>query len=102
MSTHTMNDLRLSKEHLTATAWGFVERSAMVFLGGLAPSEMGNLEEVFALSSKEKALMTDWTGEAVVDQRGGGIDIRSRGQAGSLRRVDSEAYHGTRDDISPA
>lgn len=69
MITHTMNDLRLSKEHLTATAWGFVERSALVFLGGLAPSEMGNLEEVFALSSKEKALMTDWTGEAVVDPK---------------------------------
>ncbi|GAA1495380.1 hypothetical protein [Paeniglutamicibacter kerguelensis] len=69
MITHTMNDLKLSKDHLTSTAWGFVERSAMVFLGGLAPSEMGNLEEVFALSGKEKQLMTDWTGEAVVDPK---------------------------------
>lgn len=65
--THTMSDLELSSEHLTKIAWGFVERSAMVFLGGLAPREMGNLEEVFALSASEKADITDWSSEGGVN-----------------------------------
>jgi hypothetical protein len=45
-----MTDLRLPTSEATAKAWCFVERSAMVFLGGLAPAEMGNLREVFAMS----------------------------------------------------
>ena len=36
MVTHTMKDLKLSEQHLTDVASGFVERSAMVFLGGLS------------------------------------------------------------------
>lgn len=61
MITHTMNDLRLASEALTKIAWGFVSRSEMVFLGGLAPDEMGNLEQAFALSNTEKSWLTDWT-----------------------------------------
>lgn len=76
MCTHTMNDLKLSKEHLTATAWGFVERSAMVYLGGLSPNEMGNLEEVFGLTAQEKSYMTDWTSEAPVDPKTGRAKAR--------------------------
>lgn len=71
MCTHTMNDLRLEEDHLTRIAWGFVERSAMVYMGGLSPAEMGNLEEVFSLTRKEKAYMTDWTAEAPVDPKTG-------------------------------
>lgn len=63
MCTHSMSDLKLSSDHLTEIAWGFVERSAMVFLGGLAEREMGNLEEVFALSREEKSMITDWSTE---------------------------------------
>lgn len=71
MCTHTMNDLRLSEDHLTAIAWGFVERSAMVYLGGLSPKEMGNLTEVFSLTRKEQSMMTDWTSPAPVDPKTG-------------------------------
>ncbi|PPF91325.1 hypothetical protein C5C03_00435 [Clavibacter michiganensis] len=67
MITHTMNDLELASEHLTKIAWGFVERSAMTFLGGLAESEMGNLEKVFAMSDQEKSMITDWSAESVVN-----------------------------------
>ena len=67
MLTHTMNDLRLSTEEATAKAWGFVERSAMVFLGGLADKEMGNLREVFAMSGAEQAMITDWSTEGGYD-----------------------------------
>jgi hypothetical protein len=76
MITHTMNDLKLKSEHLTETAWGFVERSALVFLGGLAGGEMGNLKEVFNLSNAEIATLSDWTGEAPVDQWTGKAGMR--------------------------
>jgi len=65
--THTMNDLELATPQLTKMAWGFVERSAMVFMGGLAESEMGNLETVFAMSSREKGMITDWSAEGGVN-----------------------------------
>lgn len=61
MITHTMTDLKLPSPAMTDIAWGFVSRSEMVFLGGLAPDEMGNLEQAFALSNTEKAWLTDWT-----------------------------------------
>ncbi|WKV15917.1 hypothetical protein LP422_24125 [Janibacter limosus] len=70
MVTHTMNDLKLAEPHLTATARGFVERSAMVFLGGLAEGEMGNLREVFGLSRAEVSQLSDWIAEAPVDPGG--------------------------------
>ncbi|WP_340289759.1 hypothetical protein, partial [Aquipuribacter hungaricus] len=67
MITHTMDDLKLATPHLTNIARGFVERSGMVFLGGLAVREMGNLEEVFAMSGREKALIDDWSVDAGVN-----------------------------------
>lgn len=67
MCTHTMSDLKLSSPHLTEIAWGFVERSAQVFLGGLAEREMGNLEEVFAMTTEEKSMITDWSAEAQIN-----------------------------------
>lgn len=67
MATHTMDDLDLGDEKLTKQAWGLVTRSALVFLGGLATGEMGNLETVFQLSRKEKSLITDWASDAEVD-----------------------------------
>jgi hypothetical protein len=69
--THTMNDLVLDTEADTKTAMGFVERSAMVFLGGLADSEMGNLAGVFAMSGKERAWITDWADEGGYDPETG-------------------------------
>jgi hypothetical protein len=61
--THTMNDLKLDSHAATLKAWGFVERSEMVFLGGLADAEMGNLREVFAMSDAETSLISDWSAE---------------------------------------
>src|SRR5699024_12656919 len=63
--THTMNDLQLSEPALTKVAWGFVGRSEMVYLGGLVPEEMGNLREVFDLSSREVDWLTDWADDSV-------------------------------------
>lgn len=71
MITHTMNDLRMPTEDATAKAWGFVERSAMVFLGGLAEKEMGNLLEVFAMTEAERSLITDWSTEGGYDPETG-------------------------------
>jgi len=67
MITHTMNDLKLASDHLTDIATGFVERSAMVYLGGLAESEMGNLEKVFSMASRERSMITDWSADAATN-----------------------------------
>lgn len=67
MATHTMADLDMGDEKMTKRAWGFVERSSLVYLGGLAVGEMGNLRTVFQLSDKETSLITDWASEAEVD-----------------------------------
>ena len=61
LCTHTMDDLVLSTQEATKKAFGFVSRSEMVFLGGLAPSEMGNLAEVFAMSKSEQELLQLWS-----------------------------------------
>lgn len=59
--THTMDDLKLATEEATEKAFGFVSRSEMVYLGGLAPKEMGNLRQVFGMSDAEEALITSWS-----------------------------------------
>lgn len=59
--THTMDDLKLATDEATEKAFGFVSRSEMVFMGGLAPKEMGNLTQVFAMSDTEKALLDAWS-----------------------------------------
>jgi energy-coupling factor transporter ATP-binding protein EcfA2 len=71
MITHTMDDLKLSSDELTTIAWGFVARSAMVFIGGLAQSEMGNLEQVFAMSAREKAMIMDWSADGSLNPHTG-------------------------------
>ncbi len=69
--THTMDDLVLSTEAATRKAWGFVERSEMVFLGGLAEGEMGNLQKVFGMSRSEREMITDWSIEGSVNPETG-------------------------------
>jgi len=61
--THTMDDLNLDGPDGPGTkkAWGFVARSEMVFLGGLAPSEMGNLATAFSMSRKEQKMISAWS-----------------------------------------
>lgn len=84
--THTMADLKLPSETDTAKAMGFVERSAMVFLGGLAPSEMGNLEEVFAMSGRERSMIDDWSAEGGQDPVTG-LAVAPMGQGNFLLKV---------------
>lgn len=71
MVTHTMNDLKLGTEEATLKAWGFVERSAMVFLGGLSAQEMGNLATVFKMSQREMDQLDEWTAEGGYDESTG-------------------------------
>ncbi|MGB7450045.1 MAG: hypothetical protein WA892_13090 [Ornithinimicrobium sp.] len=71
MVTHTMNDLKLATEAATLKAWGFVERSAMVFLGGLSAQEMGNLATVFKMSQREMDQLEEWTAEGGYDESTG-------------------------------
>src|SRR5699024_11611928 len=66
MITHTMNDLKLQHEHLTETAWGLVERSALVLLGGLAVGEMVIFKEVFNYSGSVDMNIFDLNGVTAV------------------------------------
>lgn len=61
LCTHTMDDLKLATADATEKAFGFVSRSEMVFLGGLAPKEMGNLQQAFGMSEQEESLVTSWS-----------------------------------------
>lgn len=60
LCTHSMDDLKLHNPEATAKAWNFVNASEMIFIGGLNPSETGNLGETFAISETEKATLTQW------------------------------------------
>lgn len=59
--THTMKDLRLSTPALTGKAMGFVERSAVLYLGGLAGAEFGDLGQIHEFSTTERQLLDSWT-----------------------------------------
>lgn len=69
LCTHTMADLNLDGVDgpLTKIAWGFVERSDMVFMGGLSVLEMGNLQTVWAMSETEKRDVTGWSDLGAID-----------------------------------
>ncbi|GAB3868526.1 ATPase [Nocardioides maradonensis] len=71
LCTHGMDDLKLHNEEATAKAWGFVAASEMVYMGGLNPGELGNLEEVFAISDTEKEMLTGWAQIGEVDPETG-------------------------------
>lgn len=63
MITHSMKDLELSTPERTAIALGFMERSSMLFLGGLAENEKNLLRKVRTFSDKELALLVEWSAE---------------------------------------
>lgn len=65
--THTMEDLRLPDPQLTTLAWGFVEKSPLVVMGGLSRKEMGNLVTVFDMSKTEQDQLVGWTDQPAVD-----------------------------------
>jgi len=72
--THTMSDLTLATPAATEKAWGFVERSEMVFLGGLAPKEMGNLATVFGMSDAEQQRLITWSARGRPNPKTGKTD----------------------------
>lgn len=72
--THTMDDLKLATTDATEKAFGFVSRSEMVYLGGLAPKEMGNLHQVFGMSVEEESLITSWSVPGRVNAETGQAD----------------------------
>ncbi len=63
MITHSMKDLELSTPERTKIARGFVERSSMLFLGGLARNEMPDLLSIRPFSKKEQDLLVAWSAE---------------------------------------
>ncbi|WGD37574.1 hypothetical protein [Lysinibacter sp. HNR] len=65
--THSMKDLELSTPELTKIAIGFVERSAVLYLGGLARNEMPLLEKVRRFSNQEKEWLVSWSSEGTVN-----------------------------------
>lgn len=42
-------------------AHGFIDRSATVVLGGLTPRELAGVNEVIALTDRERDLVTSWS-----------------------------------------
>jgi hypothetical protein len=81
LCSHGMDDLKVHNEEATAKAWGFVRRSEIVYLGGLNPGEMGNLEEVFALTRSEQDMLTDWAQAGEVNPDTGAVGVpRGRGK----------------------
>lgn len=73
MCTHTMKDFEsLPDEHDRQRARGFIERSKMVFLGGLPGSEMPALTQVLPLSRTEQALLASWQNPGSHDPLTGG------------------------------
>lgn len=63
MITHSMKDLELSTPERTKIARGFVERSSVLYLGGLAQNEMPDLVSVRPFSQKEQGLLVSWSAE---------------------------------------
>ena len=64
--THTMKDLQLGTADLTAKARGFVERSALLVLGGLSTAEFGDLAAVHEFSVLERRLIASWSTQSDV------------------------------------
>ncbi|MUK02569.1 ATP/GTP-binding protein [Vibrio cholerae] len=73
MITHSMKDLLLSTDELTKIATGFVERSSVKILGGLAQNEMSLIETVFPVSEREKALLVGWSAEGSMNPNTGQV-----------------------------
>lgn len=61
MVTHTMADLVSLPDPADAMkAKGFAERAGFIIAGGLPASELPALEQIVALSEKERRLVTEW------------------------------------------
>jgi hypothetical protein len=62
MVTHSLADLdALASPEDRAKARGFVERSAIVVMGGLPPRELARVHEITPLTGPEQELVTSWS-----------------------------------------
>lgn len=69
MVSHSMADFNaLPTEEDRIKATGLVERSKLLFLGGLPRKEMPLLEGVMPFSQEEKDMMISWAGAGTYDQ----------------------------------
>ncbi|WP_242705382.1 MULTISPECIES: ATP/GTP-binding protein [Streptomyces] len=72
MTTHSTADLlSLPNPEDREKAKGFVERSGMVFLGGLPRAEMDSLNAIVPLSSRERELIVEWSIPPGIDNKTG-------------------------------
>jgi hypothetical protein len=73
MITHTLKDLEtVDSPADRAKARGFVERAGMVACFGLPRSELGDLDQITGLTSREVDLITSWSSPA---GWGGDLDV---------------------------
>ena len=62
MITHSLADLdALATEEDRAKARGFIERSAIIVMGGLPPRELARVHEITPLTGPEMELVTSWS-----------------------------------------
>ncbi|MFF7234497.1 ATP/GTP-binding protein [Streptomyces sioyaensis] len=72
MTTHSTDDLlSLPNPEDRSKAKGFVERSGMVFLGGLPRAEMDALNKIVPPSSRERELIVEWSIPPSIDIKTG-------------------------------
>ncbi|WP_159025326.1 ATP/GTP-binding protein [Streptomyces pluripotens] len=72
MTTHSTADLlSLPNQEDREKAKGFVERSGMVFLGGLPRAEMDALNSIVPLSTRERELIVEWSIPPSIDNKTG-------------------------------
>lgn len=68
MITHSVADFQaLPGEADRLKAQGFVERSKMLFIGGVPPKEIAELRRVFRFSAAEEALVSSWNAPGAWD-----------------------------------
>lgn len=68
MITHTVSDFTaLAHEADQRKAQGFIERSKMLFIGGVPKKEIEELRRVFTFSDAEQQLVSSWNAPGTYD-----------------------------------
>ena len=71
MLTHSMADFQALSEEDRLKAQGFVERSKMLFLGGLPGKELDLLRQIMGFSQAEEFLLNSWNAPGTYDPLSG-------------------------------
>lgn len=93
MITHSVADFQaLPSVADRQKAQGFIERSKMLFIGGVPPKEVRELRSVMAFSRREEALVSSWNAPGEYDPiTGGSAAPIGRGKF-LLKTSDAPAY----------